>query len=134
MIPASHLKTRIDVAWGVLFRACESSRELSGWLDEAEATALKQEAQHRAMGARFTQGQASYRVSKSYAARCIIIGHVFRGYGGEGDNKPPESWADAASIRHDCALAYAIREKLSPETLGLLENAAAIDYAGDVAR
>jgi hypothetical protein len=133
MIPASHLKTRIDVAWGVLFRACDHSRELAQWLYEAEATALSQEKAHRAMGARFTQGQASYRVSRSHAARSIIIHHVFYGYCGSGENRPPASWADAASIRHDCALAYAIRDKLKPETIASLENAAQIDYAKDIA-
>ena len=133
MIPASHLKTRIDVGWRILWQACEHSRELTQWLDEAEATALSQEKAHRAMGARFTRGQASYRVSRSHAARAIIIHHVFYGYRGNGDNPAPESWADAASVRHDCALAYAIRDKLKPETIASLENAAQIDYAKDIA-
>lgn len=119
--------------WRHLVQACQGSGELSRWLNEAEDIAYKHECAHRAMGSRFTNGRASYRVSRSHAARCIIINHVYGGYGGNCADKPPSSWAEAAGIRADCALAYAIRERLTAGQIAELANAAAIDYARDIA-
>jgi hypothetical protein len=133
MIAVNQIKIRVDIAWGILFRFCARSTQLDRWLTEAERIAVEQEREHRAMGKRFTDGQSKYRVSVHHAARAIIIGQVYRGYGQGTGTKAPESWSDACSVRADCALAYAIREHLPGDKLAELASAAEIDYARDIA-
>lgn len=137
-LPKAQIERLVTEAWRVLSAACDGPTPCQHgnperFLREAEAFAIKGERAHRAMGARFTHGQTGYRVSVQCAARCIIIHHVFHGMGGSGGNRRPASWSEAASIRHDCALAYAIREHLTKATLAKLEACARIDYAEDIA-
>lgn len=132
-LPKTQIERLTREAWGVLYRFCESKADLDRFLSRAEDEATRGERAHRAMGARFTHGQAGYRVSVQCAARAIIIHHVFFGMGGAGGNRRPRSWSEAASIRQDCALAYAIREHLDKATLAKLGAAARIDYAEDIA-
>jgi hypothetical protein len=128
------LKT-VSKAWHALEVACNrgGSAGPGSKLTEAERIAVTQEREHRAMGRRFTNGQARYSVSCVCAARAIVIHHVYSGYRDNQKNDTPLSWTDATSIRQDCALAYAIREHLTTVELASLKEAAGIDYAGDIA-
>jgi len=141
MISVPQIKARVAAAWFALEKACDTSRsDVSQWLREAELTALRGEREHRAMGARFTHGQASYRVPCAVAARAIILHHVYFGYapaetaaGRVARKARKVSWSDVASTRRDCALAYAIRECLTPAQIHELSAAAEIDYSRDIA-
>lgn len=136
------IRNRVAHAWGLLERYCDAYVGQLGsphrWLSEAEDEALKGERAHRAMGARFTHGQASYRVPCSVAARAVILSHVYRGADHDGFGTPPpdqtaRTWAYFAGIRRDCALAYAIRDCLTTEQIATLSEAGSIDYAEDIA-
>ena len=138
-LPKIQIERLVTEAWRTLEAACDKAHDPSKvgtpdrFLSRAEDEATRGERAPRAMGARFTHGQAGYRVSVQCAARAIIIHHVFFGMGGAGGNRRPRSWSEAAAIRQDCALAYAIREHLDKATLAKLEAAARIDYAEDIA-
>jgi len=133
---ANRIRDLVSEAWGELARACNrlGSGSAASWLREAEEIALRQEKQHRAMGARFTHGQASYRVPASTAARAIIISNVYGGpQAGHDRPLPPLTWGAVAATRADVALAYAIHEALTLEDLAKLEACAAISYSEDIA-
>lgn len=132
MKSVAYIRRTIDVAWSVLLRACQKDSRAWQFLEEAEAIATKQEREHRAMGARFTHGQASYRVPVHYAARIIVLNHFCL------SPIPPKSWADMVGYRRDCALAYAIREIINETPNGGLvieacKPAGDISYSEDVA-
>lgn len=134
-LSVAYMRRTVTIAWSLLVRYCDAvGGPVHRWLREADETATKQESAHRAMGKRFTGGRRSYRLSVGAAARCVIIHHVYCGaWVNSEEAAPPASWSDVASIRHDCALAYAIREHLTPAQLETLKAAAAIDYAEDIA-
>lgn len=129
--PIATMKRAIDNAWLTLCRAADkNSPDAARFLGEAFGECLKGERAHRAMGARFTHGQASYRLPAHYAAKAIIINHFCMGC------ESPKSWAEAARYRKDCALAYAVRGLLDESHPGLsvqLSWACNIDYAEDIA-
>ncbi len=81
-------------------RLCEQHRE---W-DELLAVAERQEREHRAMGRRFTHGQASYSqpvsvAVKYFACKCIL------------EPLPvPVTWQAFAGYRRDYQLGQALRE------------------------
>lgn len=125
------MKRAVDFAWlRLCTEANKNSPDAARFLNEAFSIAEKQEREHRAMGARFTHGQASYRLPVHYAAKAIVINHFCLG------SKKPHGWADYARYRQDCALAYAVRELLDetcPGLAALCAEAGAIDYAEDIA-
>lgn len=74
-LPVKLVNKIIDDAFWPLMRACQpwSARELENALDIIS----KDERAHRRMGARFTRGQARYRVSVPQTARYFVVKHVF---------------------------------------------------------
>lgn len=119
-----------------LQRLCAQHRE---W-DEMLAVAERQEREHRAMGRRFTNGQASYSqpvsvAVKYFACKCVLEVMAV-----------PTSWKAFTAIRRDYQLGQAVRE-LALESL-LTRNPTghglwcdletrwqllAIDYSEDIA-
>lgn len=122
---------QIRSAFRDLERVCESSIQLSRWLDEAVEQASKDERGHRAMGRRWV-GDIGRLMSVRDAAMGIILSHVAK--------RParPASWSEAMSYRRDVALAYAIRDQLTREKRFPWKSksrpaALEFDYAVDVA-
>lgn len=70
---------------------------------EAELAA---ERDHRRMGARFTNGQASYRHSCADAARLFVCKWVIEGM------KRPADWAETCTVRDGARLGYAVHDKI----------------------
>ncbi len=127
-----YMRHAIDVAWSTLLRACQNDSRAWRFLEEAEAIATKGERAHRTMGARFTHGQAGYRLPVHYAARLVILNHFCLGL------RAPCSWAEQCSYRADCTLAYAVREIIDEfddgaAIVAACKPAGEISYSEDVA-
>lgn len=117
----------ISTAWFAFARHAERFDELHKALDESRRI----EKEHRAMGKRFTRGQAGYRLPVEVTARFFVLLNTFRSF------EVPKDWCDFAGFRRDIVLCQALRERLFRD--GKLDAAfpdesfAAIDYAADIA-
>lgn len=113
-----------------LQQLCAQHRE---W-DELLAVAERQEREHRAMGRRFTRGQASYAqpvsvAVKYFACKCVLEVMAV-----------PTSWKAFTAIRRDYQLGQAVRELVEGTPgfrgwghLELRWQDLAIDYSEDIA-
>lgn len=105
------ITTAVNEAFQALYHMCESDSRASRLLDRALDAAYKGERAHRAMGARFTGGRAGYRGSALTAARYFVVLRVATG-AGPGSFEHVTSYLEAAELREDVFLAYALRQLL----------------------
>ena len=127
------LSTTIRNAFLAIERLTDSSSEASRLFREAFEASLEQERRHRATGRSFAG--ATYKMSAPLAAEYFAARSVLTG------GPAPKSWLDAAQIRTDIALGYAVRDWLvatKPDSLRAIEDMfkadlLAIDYAKDFA-
>lgn len=117
---------------------CERDIEAERMLVRLEAIALRQERDHRAMGARFTSGQAKYKRSAKLAARYFVLKTVLAPLRVE-DNSVESALRALATLREDyvlgALLAAYLRERGIPYKLEAFTKDAfeAIDYVKDFA-
>jgi hypothetical protein len=117
-------KATIDAAYTRLDRATESSSEASRLLLQALDAATEGEKGHRRMGARWTDGRASYKVQT--AARYFVC-KWFADPGKVG------SALDACRLRDDCLRASALRQLLDSEGKSVdMSGIAELDYSTDL--
>lgn len=121
----------ISMAWWPFIQLAE--RHAYELVHEALKVTEEQERAHRAMGKRFTNGQASYRISVERTARYFVMKNTFQAI------EAPKTWTEYAGYRRDIALCQAIREKLAEANVDVpkeLQEGAEfwnIDYADDIA-
>lgn len=121
----------ISMAWWPFIQLAE--RHAYELVHEALRVTEEQERAHRAMGKRFTNGRAGYRIGVERTARYFVMLNTFRPI------EAPKSWTEFAGFRRDVALCQAIREKLAEAKVDvpaeLQEKAEfwTIDYAEDIA-
>lgn len=103
-IPASTIKAIIDRAWWDLVHCTQShfSRELQDALHDE----VRDERAHRRMGARFTNGQARYRLSSEYSAKLLVLKHLW--------NAPTEcrDMADLGGLRDAVVKCYVLAARM----------------------
>jgi hypothetical protein len=96
------VQKRIQEAYAACYRLCEGSREATEWLERSLDAARRGEAQHRKAGARFTHGQAAYRLPIADAARYFAVKWFLdTERGGPGRGGQCLDFADACGLRED---------------------------------
>lgn len=100
------VKARIFSAYVACERLCDSNRDADAWFRKAFEGACKGERAHRAMGARFTNGAAAYKLSVADAARFFAVKWFL-------DSRvSTPSFADACSMRPDSLYALGARDRV----------------------
>lgn len=102
-LPARLTNKLIDDAFWPLQRACQShlGRELQDLLD----LNAREERAHRRLGARFTNGQVSYRVSAPQTARYFAVRDVMTA-------NPQATVSDMDGLREGVIKAHMLRSKM----------------------
>ncbi len=130
------LKNLIEGEYARLEDLCGRDARASWMLDRLYAIALKQEKEHRALGARFTRGRAAYKHSAALAAKYFAVHAVLSPVRLAGSSVESALRA-LAGLREDyvqgAILAAYLRERGIPYKLAVFTSDMfeAIDYARD---
>ena len=104
------IQKRIQEAYAACYRLCKSDRHASEWLARSLDSARRGEVGHRKMGARFTRGEAAYKLPIADAARFFAVKWFLHGANGVG--QAPTSFEDACGIREDALFGLGARDKV----------------------